>query len=642
MRFKTVDFRKTRTMKYLLIFLALPLFSCKAVSRPEKIVIQSPDHHLVMSVYLKKDQHQNNHLFYDVSYMGKPVVLSSEMGLSVAHTSYWKENYRVTGVERLQKDTSWKPVYGDKSVIRNHYNEAIIHLEKIRYPSRKMDLIVRAYDSGVAFQYAFPESANGKSLFVITADQTEFTMPEGTKAWVTYKPQGYYKLLPLSGWKKSACRPLTMELKNGLYVSLSEARMIDFARAQFALDTTKTNTIECSLAGDVHKYLPFSTPWRVVMVAQKPGDLLTDDDLILNLNPKNEIEDTSWIKPGKMMREVTLSAAGAKNVIDFDAKHNIKYMLFDAGWYGNEWGMGDNATKVNPKHDLNMPGIVKYAKEHGVGVFLYVNQIALTYQIDQILPLYHKWGISGVKFGFVHVGPQLWSTWLHNAVKKAAKYHLMVDIHDKFRLTGFSRTYPNLMVTEGVGGNEIFPDATHNTVLPFTRYVTGPADYTICYYDKRLKTTHAHQLALSVVYYDPIQVIFWYDKPSEYHGEPEIAFFDHVPTTWDDTKVLDGAIGQYITVARRSGNQWFIGSITNDNGRDLNVPLDFLQKGKKYVAHIYSDGGQEIKTRTHVKAQQFIVDSSTKLKLDLKPSGGCAIRLVPATTHDVSTLQKYK
>nr|MBD3623303.1 glycoside hydrolase family 97 C-terminal domain-containing protein [Sunxiuqinia sp.] len=232
------------------------------------------------------------------------------------------------------------------------------------------------------------------------------------------------------------------------------------------------------------------------------------------------------------------------------------------------------------------------------------------------------------KLCFVQIGLNRWSVLLHKAIQKAAEYQLMVDIHDEYRPTGFSRTYPNLMTQEGIRGNEEMPDATNNTILPFTRFLAGAGDYTICYYNNRIKTTHAHQLALSVVYYSPIQFLYWYDTPSMYKGEKEIAFFDKVKTVWDDTKVLNGEIGQYITVARRSGSEWFVGTITNNDVRTVEVPLSFLEPGKKYVATIYYDDDQ-LRTRTDVNIKMQKVDSSKTLTFDLKASGGVAVHIKP-------------
>ena len=248
---------------------------------------------------------------------------------------------------------------------------------------------------------------------------------------------------------------------------------------------------------------------------------------------------------------------------------------------------------------------------------------------------------------------------MHEAVKKCADYGLMVDIHDEYRPTGFSRTYPNLMTQEGIRGNEEFPDATHNATLPFTRFIAGAADYTICYYrqdfgrlnadkdgygvprSKSIQTTPAHQLALAAVYYSPLQYMYWYDKPSDAQDEPELKFFDDVYTTWDDTKVLQGEVGEFITIARRKGEEWFIGSITNNEARALSVNLDFLPEGKNYIAEIYTDGDTSVKTRTKVRASAYRVSNKTRLNFCLKASGGSAVRLVP-DDGNMKSVKNYK
>jgi alpha-glucosidase len=306
--------------------------------------------------------------------------------------------------------------------------------------------------------------------------------------------------------------------------------------------------------------------------------------------------------------------------------------------------VASDATKVNvdprrnPKSDLNLQEVICYAKSKGVGVFLYVNQRALYQQLDEVLPLFQKWGVSGVKFGFVEVGSHKWTTWLHDAIKKCAKYNLMVDIHDEYRPTGFSRTYPNLLTQEGVHGNEEMPDATNSTILPFTRLIAGAADHTICYYHRPelkqrlaetqnarvMKTTSGHQLALSTIFYSPLQFLYWYDIPSDSQDEPELEYFDNISTVWDDTKVLDGEIAKYITVARRKGEEWFVGTITNNDARELKIPLTFLTPGKKYLASIYYDDPNS-KVRTKVSIKRIQVDASTVIDAKMIASGGQAI-----------------
>lgn len=243
-------------------------------------------------------------------------------------------------------------------------------------------------------------------------------------------------------------------------------------------------------------------------------------------------------------------------------------------------------------------------------------------QLDEILPIYERWGVRGVKFGFVHVGSQRWTAWLHEAIRKAAAHHLMVDIHDEFRSTGYLRTYPNLMTCEGVGGNEEYPAPVHNATLPFTRFLTGPADYTYCWNDKRLKVTKVHQLALSTINFSPWQFLFWYAKPAGVPDEPALKYWKCLPTTWDETRVLAGEIGRRVVVARRKGEDWFLGAIAPSGGRTL-LSLNFLAPGGKFTAQIFSDSlaGQEI------QIDERVVDAQSTLIADIPPNGGFAVRL---------------
>lgn len=226
------------------------------------------------------------------------------------------------------------------------------------------------------------------------------------------------------------------------------------------------------------------------------------------------------------------------------------------------------------------------------GIWLYVNQHALKKQMRELFPLLHQWGIVGVKSGFVEYASHRWAVWLHDLVRYAAENHLMVNIHDEFRPSSFSRTYPNLLNQEGIRGNEEFPDATHNTVLPFTRMLNGAADYTICYYDRRLKTTHGHQLAASLVYYAPLQTLFWYDKPEFANDEPELLWFDNLKTVWDESHVLEGHPASHIVMARRSGSDWYVGAMTNTEARTVTI-----KSGKVITLPLQPSGGAALHFR---------------------------------------------
>jgi alpha-glucosidase len=603
-----------------------------------KHILQSPDNNITVNFYQKQLTDSTKAMYYTVDYKGKHIILESDldlqldnhlseeaMGLHIDRHAKWCENLKVTGFETSSQNTSWKPLYGEKSEIKDNYNAITIHLVKDDNPIYKMDVEIRAYNEGAAIRYFFPENEKG-TYYRIMSENTSFTLPENTKAWVANWAQAPYNLLPLKNWTQEAERPLTLQLGNGLFACLAEAEMTDYARTKFKLSTEKENTIVTSMYTPADLISPVPTPWRVIMIGEKACDLVENNSLILNLNPSSLIKDESWIKPGKIIRVMTQTTKDAKENIDFAAKHNMQYILFDWKWYGPAFTYTSDVTKVVAP--LDMPEIVRYGKEKGVGVWLYVNLQGLYSQSDSLFAVYHKWGIKGVKFGFVQVGSHRWTTWIEEMIKKAAENQIMVNIHDDWRPTGEQRTYPNLMTAEGIRGNEEMPSATHNTILPFTRFIAGPADYTICYYNNRIKTTHAHQLALAAIYYSPIQTLYWYDKPAMSNDEPELAFWDRIPTTWDETKVLAGTPGEYVSTARRSGNDWFVGTITNNESRDLKLSFSFLPKGKEYWATVYSDNDNAA-TKTKVGIEKMKVNASSVIDIKLKASGGQAIFLTP-------------
>ena len=592
-------------------------------------------------------------LLYSLDYAGKSVVeagelgvnidnhlVESAMGIPVDNSNVWIHGMEVTSVERRSEDNTWKPVYGEYAQMRDHYNEMTIHLLKggkhegsgTAYDKRQqylLDIIVRAYDEGVAIRYHFPEATNG--LFMhITDDLTSFRFAPGAEAYHYAWAQAHANKVKLlkseTVWKDEAERPLTLQLANGLYAAIGEAALTDFVRGKLKLKAD--NELQMAMFGSADIITAYDMPWRFIMVGEKAIDLINNKQMVLNLNAPCQISDTSWIKPGKAFRVCRLDMKTCMEGVDFCVDRGLQYIELDAGWYGPEMKMSSSALKVLETRDIDMPKLCQYAKSKGIGVWVYVNQRALYQQLDQILPLYEKWGISGIKFGFVQIGSQEWTTWLHNAVKKCADHHIMVDIHDEYRPTGWSRTYPNLMTQEGVGGNEEMPDAEHNTILPFTRFLCGPADYTPCYFNNRVKNTKAHQLAMPVVYYSPISFLYWYDLPNVYKGEKELDFWKYCPTVWDESKALQGEIGEYIVQARRSGNDWFVGAMNGLQARDIIVnTADFLQKGKKYHVEIYNDN-PALNTRTKVASMVQTIKADKVIKLHLQPSGGAALRFV--------------
>jgi alpha-glucosidase len=604
-----------------------------------KAVITSPDKNYVVTFYQKQLAGGTRAMYYTLNYKQQPVITESvldiqldnnlserAMALKVDKHTKWCENLQVKAIKYTSKDTSWKPLYGERSVIKDNYNAVTIELVKDDNPIYWMHVELRVYNEGAGIRYFFPENVKG-TYYRVVAENTSFTLPAGTKAWHASWAQAPYNLLPLNNWPDESERPLMLQLPNGWYACLAEAQMVDYARTKFKLSNETQNTIVTSMYTPVDLISPVATPWRVMMVAEKPGDLVMNNDLILNLNDPSRIKETSWIQPGKIMRVMTLTTKDAFENIDFAAKHGLQYILFDWKWYGPAFTFTSDATKVAIP-DFDLPGIIQYGKEKGIGVWLYCNLQGVYAQSDSLFRVYHDWGVKGVKFGFVQAGSHRWTTWLEEMIKKCAENNIMVNVHDDWRPTGEQRTWPNLMTAEGIRGNEEMPDATHNTVLPFTRYMAGAADYTICYYDKRIKTTHAHQLALAAIYYSPIQTLYWYDKPALSNNEPELEFWDKIPVSWDETKILQGKPGEFVVTARRKGNDWFIGAITNNDSRTIQLNFDFLPKGKKYTATIYGDD-DAVQTKTKVGIQKKVISSTTIFDSKLKPSGGQAIWLTP-------------
>ena len=586
---------------------------------------------------------------YSVVFNGKTIIEKSQLGILIDNRLFesalavprgenvdWCSDLLLRSEERTSVDTTWIPLYGENLRIRDQYNQLVLHYEKGSngqgvvsegYDKRKyyaMDMIVRAYNEGIAFRYHFPETSNGLFLHV-TGECTSFRMPEGTVGWYQEWAQGPIDKRPLKGnWFESE-RPLLLQLPAGEYVALLEAGMRDYARGKFRLKAD--NELQVAMYDCADIISPYDTPWRVMMAGERAVDLINHKELVLNLNAERDNRDWSWVRPGKAFRCCRLDKASILKSIDYCADFGMEYVELDAGWYGPEGKVTSDATRVAETRDFSMPEICQYAKTKGIGVWVYVNQRALYRQLDQLLPLYKEWGISGIKFGFVHVGNQQWTTWLHRAVEKCADYGIMVDIHDEYRPTGLSRTFPNLLTQEGVRGNEEMPDAINNVTLPFTRYLCGPADYTLCYFNNRVKNTKGHQLAMAAVYYSPLQFYFWYDNPYVDKGEAELQFWKDCPTVFDESIALDGCPGEFIIQARRSGTDWFVGAMTNTEGRTVSIPTAFLPKGQ-YTVELYNDN-PALDTRTKVQSSTLRIKSPGKpVSLTLQPSGGAALHFV--------------
>ncbi len=595
--------------------------------------LSSPDGRNEIVVSQKGDE-----FAYSISHDGKAMVTDSRLGLDLDNYIWeralarnymqydcWMNGFTIDSVSTANHRSTITNLWGEQVVVPDNYNTATLHLSKHEGSNYRLDIEMRAYDEGIAFRYFFPE--HPQAVFhKVTADLTEYTFAPCTKVWAAEWAQAPYELKPVDEVTSPIERAVTVELPNGLYCALADADVDDWCLEKNVASKTKANTLTTTMYSPVDIVTYYATPWKVIITAESYAQLLEHRYIIDNLNPPCEIPDAAeWVKPGTIMRCTTLSTDAALRNIDFCAKHHIPYMLFDWKWYEPCTSHDGDATKVIPQ--IDMPKVVAYGREHGVGIWLYVNQHALQKQMRQLFPLLHEWGIVGVKSGFVQYASHRWTVWLHDMVRLAAENHLMVNIHDEYRPSGFSRTYPNLLTQEGIRGNEEFPDATHNTVLPFTRMINGPADYTICYYDRRLKNTHGHQLAASLIYYSPLTTLFWYDKPEYANDEPELSWFDNLKTTWDETRILDGTPGSHIVIARRSGEEWFVAAMTNNEARTVRIPTNFLEDGKRYTVTIYNDD-PTTNTKTKVSVKSVAIMAGRSISISLQPSGGAALYFV--------------
>jgi alpha-glucosidase len=633
---------KKPTSPYIFILFVFSIIGCKNLNRIE---INSPDGKISLSVFAGDENGQKIYPSFSINENGKQIILTSMIHLETG----WKtaiDEYELQRIVKQSVTNQWENSFGERKTIPDNYNEVKFFLQKDK---NKLNLICRVFNEGVAFAYEFPEQT-GMDSVTIRDEKIIYRFPKDYPAWSASRAQAQYSKVAISKIETGCERPLVIEYDSSTTIALAEAGLIDYARMKFEPVSGDGIAIRTRLGGEVRKKLPFQSPWRVIMIGKSPGDLLEKNYLLSNLNSPSELSDISWIKPGKVLREVTLTTSGAKTAIDFVAAHKMQYVEFDAGWYGPENNDNSDATKpvldpARSKGPFDLKEIVSYANSKNIKVLLYVNRKSLEQKLDSILPLFNKWGIAGIKFGFVQVGTQPVTAWMHNAIIKAASNHLVVDVHDEYRPTGWSRTYPNFLTQEGIRGDEESPTNHHTLITMFTRMLAGPGDNTICYYDKRVDEkmgSHASQLAKAVCLFSPLQFLYWYDKPvpagdktdlrwnkPNYTGdEPELEFFDEIPTTWDETRVLYGKIGEFGIIARKKGDDWFIGGINAEQARTLELNFSFLDPGVKYSTLIFSDDSI-VNTRTHVRIDRKEIDRSSVYPAILGPNKGFAMHLKP-------------
>lgn len=644
---------------------ALLLFMLVFVSRGSSgVEVVSPDQSLTVAFRLSPRGAPE----WQVRRKGKVVLAWSPVGLTFRGAPPLVSGFTVLESAVRERDESYRLVIGKTKIARDHYRELVVRLRESRAPGRLMDLLFRAYDDGAAFRFVLPEQES-LSGFEIVQENTEFHFPVNLKAWPfqinTFRSsfEGRYLPTNLSAIPDTGLvyLPLTMQRRDGVTLSITEADLTDYAGMYLrGLRGTGLQVVLAPLPDGsgvaVRGRPPFSSPWRVLMVGDAPGRLI-ESTIVLNLNAPCALEDVSWIRPGKAMfpwwpdfycdRPGVLSQLGFENqkyYIDFAAENGFSYLELEPPWYGPEGDCIDhpeNYDITKPVPELRLPELIAYGKNAGVRLFIWAHWKNVDMQADSAFPLYRSWGAAGVKIDFMNRDDQETVRWYQKILKKAADNRLMVLFHGAYKPTGTQRTYPNLVTLEGVLGNEqnkvidwITPQ--HTVTIPFTRMLVGPMDFTpggfrnvtAAEFRPSMKRpmvmgTRCHQLAMFVVYESPLTMLC--DDPAAYRGQPGLEFLREVPTSWDETRVVSGSIGRYVTIARRSGTDWHLGAMTDWTPRTMRIPLSFLGGGA-YRAEIYQDGPGADRHPVEVTVLHAEVTADSTLSVRLAKGGGLAVR----------------
>jgi alpha-glucosidase len=645
-----------------------------AVSIPalaaEPSVLKSPTGKVEVTFSLAEDGSP----LYSVTFAGKPVVSGSRLGLTLRQTGPLAAGFRVLDVKRASRDETYALVAGKTREARDRSEEMTVSLERPGEKPVRLDVVFRAFDDGAAFRYVLPKQA-GLDRVEVSSEDTRFRFLADHKAWVlelgsfTTSNEREFVPMPLLGIKPESIvgPPLTIEAGDGLVVALAEANLrrwsgLHFARVEGGNDSrrptlvTKLAPLPSQPGVVVRGALPLVSPWRVLMLGAKPGDLV-ESTILTSLADPNEIGDTSWVKPGKVAWDwwngpvvpnvpwkAGMNDETFRHFVDFAAEFGLEYVLIDAGWYGDHRDGEADITRPIPEMDL--PGLAAYGKGKNVRLLVWLNWEAVRDQMDVAFPLYEKWGLAGVKIDYMDRKDQEIVAFYQRTLRTAARYHLAVDFHGAYAGSGEERTFPHWLTREGVMGLEYLKwsdrvTPRHNVTIPFTRMLTGPMDYTPGGFRSVnagdfaprnelpvVMSTRAHQLAMYVVYDSPLQMLS--DTPSAYRGEPGADFLKVVPATWDESRVLDGRIGEYVVMARRHGSEWFVGAMT-DGPRKIAIPLGFLG-GKAFDATIWADTRDTATNpaRLSVLPARLEGKSPRPLELSLASGGGAVLHLRPA------------
>ena len=611
---------------------------------------------------------------YDVSYAGQAVIREAALGLNLVEEPFGAFQMANTSVESV--DSTWKPVVGEWETVRDHYNRLTVELQERDAPGRRLNIEFRAYDEGVAFRYLLPKQPALDGA-VVSSEATEFRFAGDFGAYPIASTEAHYReeATPISACN-SVLIPLTFQLADGAMATLIEAHVAN--QPPCILKKKGERTLRPHFRkGTLTLATPEALTWRGLILAPNAAELIENRYLVENLNPPCVLDDTSWIRPGKFIdRCGPISTENIKKNMDFAAEHHLEYVHIDWSWYGTErkWSAEAIAhfkenmpestrqklegedwirnTRGNPmvvasgyvpylqfltrfygyiSHiDLDMPEVIRYGKQKGVGLSLYVNGGTLKpygdHDVDLVFKTLAGWGVTALKPGFVACSSQEDVQWLRELVAIAAKHKLVLNIHDGYIADGMRRTYPNLLTQEGGGGRETRPPITHELMLPFTRHLVGAHDHTPTLYSGQDGRTKLFEMAQLVIYHGARQSIRNVYGSRDQFGV-EMEFLEKVPTAWDDVEVLEAEPGDCIVVARRSGQQWFVGGMNDEDARELKLPLQFLDKGIAYRAIVFSD----VTGSRNARREVFQVTSESALDVALELRGGVAAIIEPVT-----------
>lgn len=633
-------------------------------------MLQSPNRQIVLHFSTQASHDAPSQLVYSVEFRGKSVLDNSALALDLEGQPPLGANVRITGTDPDQGVDRYTLSNTKVSSVEDAWNSLAIHVTENSGTGRSMTIEARAYNDGVALRYIL-SPRDGISAVQLHQEDTEFRLPTDAIDWAlelpNYRSSYEAEYIPLATSAFSNQGGVSSSFLIGLPLLIREPGIAWMALMEADLEGT-TSMYVTNPSGNwaghwlvsrlsprwddpgyaVKSSLPWHSAWRVLLMADDPGRLL-ESNLAYDLNPPNRLNDMPWIEGGKAswnwwvndvdaQENPAFTTANMQRYVDFAAQSGFPYMMLDAGWSAH-----NDITRLNGKIDV--PGLAQYAAAKHVKLWVWISATDTKRQMNEAFPLYEKWGIAGVKIDFVNRDDQDGIQFYYDVARKAAEHHLMVDFHGTRTPWGIHRTYPNVMSYEGLLGMENSKvgrrdSPVSRTVYAFTRALAGPADYTPGGFrnatedgfvardtNPMVMGTRAQQLALYVVFMTPFPMVS--DSPQAYAGQPAFQFIRDVPVSWDETRVLNGEPGQFITVARRHEEEWDLGSITNWTPRTLRVPLTFLSSGTKYTAEIYEDAPDAAVEPTHVTIRHQDVSPGDILTLALAPGGGSAIRFVP-------------